>query len=96
LTFLACGFMILYWKRVCLFRVSFVESEVLSMAVNPTQNLQMFPIAKTNQSLGKSPYTTALQRHHGDEDAKDPSDGLARPAERPIRLEKGSVVDIYV
>jgi len=66
------------------------------MAVNPTQNLQMFPIAKISQSLRKSPYTTSLQRHHGDESAKDPSEGLARPAQRPIRLEKGSVVDIYV
>ena len=65
------------------------------MAVNPTQNLQMFPIAKISRSHRRAPYTTALQRHHGDESAKDPSEGLARPAERPIRLEKGSVVDIY-
>lgn len=66
------------------------------MAVDPTQKLQMFPIAKISQSLGKSPYTTVLQRHHGDESAKDLSEGLARPVKRPIRLEKGSVVDIYV
>jgi len=65
------------------------------MAVNPTQNLQMFPIAKISQSFRTSPYTTALQRHHGDESAKDPSEGLARPVERPFRLAKGSVVDIY-
>ena len=66
------------------------------MGVNPTQNLQMFPIAKIGQSVGKSPYKTAPQRNHGDESAKAPSEGLARPAERPIRLEKGSVVDIYI
>jgi len=66
--------------------------EGVSMEVNPTHNLQMFPIAK----ISKSPYTTALQRHHGDESSKDLSEAFVRPAERPIRLEKGSVVDIYV
>ena len=68
----------------------------MSVAVNPTQNLQMFPIAKTSQPLNRSPYTTALQRHHDDKSAKEASKGLARPLEPPIRLEKGSVVDIYV
>lgn len=62
------------------------------MEVNRTHNLQMFPIAK----ISKSPYTTALQCHRGDESSKDPSEGLARPAERPVRLEKGGVVDVYV
>lgn len=65
------------------------------MALNPTQPLQMFPIAKINRSVSRSPYTTQLQNHH-DDSAKGASKGLARPLERPIRLEKGSVVDIYV
>jgi hypothetical protein len=62
------------------------------MEVNPTHNLQMFPIAK----ISKSPYTTALQCHRGEESSEDPSEGLARPTERPVRLETGSVVDVYV
>jgi len=66
------------------------------MALNATGNLQMFPIAKISQSLRRSAYTPELQRRRGDESGKDLSEGLARPVERPIRLEKGSVVDIYV
>jgi hypothetical protein len=68
---------------------------VLSMAVNPTQPLQMFPIAKINRSVSRFPYTTQPQNHH-DGAAEGASKGLARPVDRPIRLEKGSVVDIYV
>jgi hypothetical protein len=70
--------------------------EGLSTGINPTQNLQMFPVAEIGKPIGKSPYTTALQCHHGDESAKEPSQGLARPPGRPIRLEKGSVVDVYI
>jgi hypothetical protein len=66
------------------------------MGINPTQNLQMFPVAELGKPIGKSPYTTALQRHHEDESSKEPPQGLARPAGRPIRLEKGSVVDVYI
>lgn len=73
-----------------------VQVEGVSMEVNPTHNLQMFPIAKIKESPGRSPYKTALQCHRGDESSRDPSEGLARPAERPVRLEKGSVVDVYV
>jgi hypothetical protein len=69
-----------------------VQVEGVSMEVNPTHNLQMFPIAK----ISKSPYTTALQCHRGEESSEDPSEGLARPTERPVRLETGSVVDVYV
>jgi hypothetical protein len=72
------------------------RGEGLNMGVNPTQNLQMFPIAKISTSAGKSPYATALQCHKGEEFSKDPSKSLARPAERPACLEKGSVVNIYI
>ncbi len=66
------------------------------MGINPTQNLQMFPVIEIGKPMEKSPYTIALQRHHEDESSKEPPQGLARPAGRPIRLEKGSVVDVYV
>jgi hypothetical protein len=66
------------------------------MGINPTQNLQMFPVAEIGKPMGKSPYTTALQRHHEDGSSKESPQGLARPAGRPIRLEKGSVVDVYI
>ena len=72
------------------------EVEGLSMGINPTRSLQMFPVAEIGKPIGKSPHTTALQRHHEDESSKEPSQGLARPAGRPICLEKGSVLDVYV
>ena len=75
--------MMSYQERIFFFRSIRFEVEGLSMGINPTQ-------------IGKSPYTTALQRHHEDESSKERPQGLARPAGRPIRLEKGSVVDLYV
>jgi hypothetical protein len=65
------------------------------MGINPTQHVQMFPVAEISKPVGKSSYTTALQPRHEDEPSKEPPQGLARPAGRPIRLEKGSVVDVY-
>ena len=72
------------------------EAEGLSMGINPTQHLQIFPVTEIGKPVGKSPYTTALQPRHEGQSSKEPSQGLARAAGRPVRLEKGSVVDVYV
>ncbi|KPK16684.1 MAG: hypothetical protein AMK69_26100 [Nitrospira bacterium SG8_3] len=66
------------------------------MGINPTQHLQIFPVTEIGKPVGKAPHTTALQPRHEHESSKEPSQGLARPAGRPICLEKGSVLDVYV
>jgi hypothetical protein len=88
--------MMTQYKSIFFFVSIRIQAEGLSMGINPTQHVQMFPVAEISKPVGESPYTTALQRHHEDESSKEPSQGLARPAGRPIRLEKGSVVDVYV
>jgi hypothetical protein len=57
------------------------------------KDITIFPIAKTNTSVRKFSNTThQCPNNKHPEGSRNP---VCRPAKRPVRFEKGSMIDIY-
>jgi hypothetical protein len=67
----------------------------LSMRVDTTQNLPIVPVQKISTSLGKSRYSNSLEWRDQNQDSKRPILAVSQPAQRSIRFERGSLVDLY-
>ncbi len=63
------------------------------MLVKHQENITLFPVAKVNTSVRRLPNTIhqCLSNKHA-EGSRDP---VSSPAKRPVRFEKGSLLDIY-
>ncbi len=66
------------------------------MEINPTQKVQLYPVAKTTASRGQSLRKTHLQLRDDGELLRNSQKPRSRQEEHPQRFEKGSLLDIFV
>jgi len=70
-------------------------SHTHAMELNPTDNVQNFPIATLDTSVDKSPFGSKFQSQVKSELPQVFTGHFARPSKLPPRFEKGSLIDIY-
>ncbi len=70
-------------------------SNAHAMELNPTDNVQNFPIATLDISVDKSPFGSKFQPQAKTELPQVFTGHFARPSKLPRRFETGSLIDIY-
>ena len=66
-----------------------------AMELNPTDNVQSFPIATLDTSAEKSPFGAKCQSQVKSELPQVFTRHVVRPSKPPPRFERGSLIDIY-
>ncbi len=67
-----------------------------AMELNPTENVQNFPLATLNTAVDKSPFGSGFQCQEKTRLPRVFTAPFARPSKPSSRFEKGSLIDIYV
>ena len=70
-------------------------SNARAMELNPTDNVQNFPIAALDTSVNKFPFGSKFQFQLKSQPPRGLTGRFARPSRLPPRFEKGSLIDIY-
>jgi hypothetical protein len=65
------------------------------MELNPTENVQNFPLATLNTAVDKSPFGSRFQYQDKTPLPRVFTGPFARPSKPCPRFEKGSLIDIY-